>query len=110
RARQHQERVAVGLAARDRFGGERAGKTGLGLDYDRLAETLLELVGEDARDDVDVAARREALHHPDQAVGIILRRRRRDKSEPQEKRRRELSDHAKTSCKRPPFAPPLRGL
>jgi hypothetical protein len=58
RARQHQQRVAVGIAARDGLGGEAAGNAGLGLDHDRLAERLRHFISKKARDDVDVAAGR----------------------------------------------------
>ena len=76
RARQHQQRVAVGIAARDSLGGERAGETGLGFDHDRLAEALFHFVAENAGDDVDVAAGRKALHQVDDAVRIGLLRQR----------------------------------
>ena len=106
RARQHQQRVAVGVAARDGLGRERAGKAGLGLDHDRLAEALLHLVAEDAGDDVDVAARREALQELDEAVRIVLlRQRRRRKPDQHRDRRDEPLDHANL-----PMPPPLLDL
>ena len=73
RAGKDQERVAVGVAARDRLGGEAAGDAGLGLDDDGLAEPLRHLVAEQPGDDVHVAARREAVHELDRAIGIVLR-------------------------------------
>ena len=103
RARQHQQRIAVGVAPRDGFGRERAGETGLSLDHDRLAKALFHLVTEDARDDVDVAARRKALHQVDDAVRIGLLRERPARQPDQHRNRRDKALHHE----RLPVPPPV---
>ena len=72
RAGNREQRVAVGLGARDRFGGQAAGKPGLGLDHDRLAKALGHFLPDQPGNGVDIAAGRKTLQHFDHAVGIIL--------------------------------------
>jgi hypothetical protein len=65
RARQDRDRRAVGRGAG--HGGRRRGAAGARtrLDHDRLAQTPAEMLGDQARDDVDVRAGREPVHHRD---------------------------------------------
>ena len=56
------ERVAVLLGAGDELVAERAGGAGLVLDHERLAELLLQRLGDDPADDVGAPARAEADH------------------------------------------------
>src|SRR6516225_9836456 len=55
------------------LGREAAGGARLALDHDRLAEPIRHFLGHDAGEDVDVPARREAVHHFDEVTGIGLR-------------------------------------
>ncbi len=73
RAGYDQERVAIGIAARDRLGGEAAGHARLGLDDDGLAEPLGHLIAQQSGNDVHVPSRRKAVHELDRTRGIILR-------------------------------------
>ena len=68
----HEERVAIGSSARDRFVPERARSPADIVDNDGLLESLAKLRPEDARDRVGAAARREGNDQPDAARWIVL--------------------------------------
>jgi hypothetical protein len=70
------DRVAVGLGVRGRGRGDHAAAADAALDHDRLAEHLGHRTCEQARDDIRVAARVEALDEPDRLCGPGLRRHR----------------------------------
>jgi hypothetical protein len=74
RARQDRDRRAVGRGAG--HGGGRRGAAGAGtrLDHDRLAEAPAEMLGDQARDDVDIRARREPVNHGDGPAALGQRR------------------------------------
>ena len=65
--------MAVRLGLGDEVGADRAVGAGLVLDQDRLAEDVLELVGDQAADEIGRAAGREGDHHADRAGGEVLR-------------------------------------
>src|SRR5262249_45737166 len=67
------ERVAVLVGARDRLVAERAGGAGPVLDHHRLAEPLLQRLGDDAADDVGAAAGPERHDHLDRPLRPVLR-------------------------------------
>jgi hypothetical protein len=56
----------------DRVGGDAADRTGLALDYDRLTQPVGHFLRHDARDHVDVSARRKTVHHLDETGWILL--------------------------------------
>ncbi len=56
RIAQHQNRVTVLVRLRDRVGAERRARAGLVLDHEILTERLLQLLRDDAADDVGAAA------------------------------------------------------
>src|SRR3984957_2770272 len=66
--RVEQERVAVGRGARDGCGADVAGGAGAVLDQDRLAERLIEMSADDARQDVGRAAGRERDDEGERAI------------------------------------------
>src|SRR5262245_60928512 len=68
-----QQRVAVGLGARDRFGAERAAGAGAILDDHGLPEDRPEALNHEPRRGVDRPSRRVGHHHLDQPVRIGLR-------------------------------------
>ena len=79
-----EQRVAVGIGAYDRVGCNRAAAAALIDDDDRLAQFLGDLVGGDARGDVDTAAGRKRHVHLDRArreIRLGTRRRRENASD-----------------------------
>jgi hypothetical protein len=68
-ARQHAENSAVRLRARQISGGQRAARAGSRLDDELNAELACQGLGENARDDVRVAARREAVNESHRSLG-----------------------------------------
>ena len=64
-ARQDRDRRAVGRRTGDGRGRRGAAGARARLDHDRLAEALAEVLGDEARDDVDIRAGREPVHHGD---------------------------------------------
>ena len=72
RDRRHAERVAVRRRARDLGGADRAAAAGLVVDDQRLAERPVDLLGDDAGDDVGGAAGRERNDQPHR-LGRIAR-------------------------------------
>ena len=62
-----------GVGLRHEVGADRAVGAGLVLDDDGLAEDVLDLVGDQAADEIGRAAGREGDHHADRAVGEVLR-------------------------------------
>ena len=67
------QRVAVGLALRDRLGADGAAGAGPVVDHDLFAEQFAHLVGDAAADDRGAAARRERNHQRDRPARIVLR-------------------------------------
>ncbi len=86
-----EQRVAVGLRLGHGLRGDRAVGARLVLDDDGLAEISAHAFGQDTSDEVGVAAGREADHHADRAVGIVLRLRRQERSG---RRERDGGKHA----------------
>ena len=70
----NRKRVAVRRRARDDRGADIARRAGAIFDHDRLAERLLQMAADDARQDVGRAARRERHDERDVARGIGLGR------------------------------------
>jgi hypothetical protein len=68
-----EQRVAVRIGGKHRFRADIAGGTGAVLHHHRLAEALLQAIGDDARDGIDAAAGRNADDDPDRPVGIVGR-------------------------------------
>ena len=68
-----QDGVAVRRRARDRAGADIAGRAGAVLDHHRLAHRLVQMRGDDARQNVGRAARRPRHQQRDRAGGIGLR-------------------------------------
>ena len=80
----HQQRVAVGRRLGDGVGADGAGRAAGAVLHDEvLADRLVELLHQDARDAVDRSAGRERHHDGDGARGIGLRERGR-RREPEE--------------------------
>ena len=77
-ARQDGERASVRRGARHRRGRSRAAGARPRFHHDGLTETLGEMLGDEARRDIDVRAGREAVHQRDRTRGL---RARRDRSE-----------------------------
>ena len=71
--RGEEQRGAVGLRLRHVVGADRAVGAGLVLDDDGLAEDVLDLVGDQAADEIGRAAGREGDHDVDRLVGKVLR-------------------------------------
>ena len=67
-----EQRVTVGRGLRDVIGPDRAVRAGLVLDDDALAEVFLQFVGDEAGDEIGVAARCEGDDEPDRALRIVL--------------------------------------
>jgi hypothetical protein len=68
-----EQRVAVGCSLRDHLAADQPAGAGLVLDHDRLAELLLQLVGDDARRAIDIAAGRIRDHETHRALWPVLR-------------------------------------
>ena len=68
-----QDGVAVGRRARDRAGADVAGGAGAVLDHDRLAHRLMQMLADDARQDVGRAAGRPRHDQRDRTARIGLR-------------------------------------
>ena len=77
RRRRHQQRVAVGRRLRDRGRADHGAGARLVLHDDRLAEPLLEFLGDDARQDLGAAAGRVRHDQRDRPRRIFVRSRRR---------------------------------
>ncbi len=93
-----EQRIAVRHRVCDRTRRDVGGRTGTILDHDLIAELLGEPLRDHPRDRVDAAARREADHEGDLAIGIVLRagetRRKSSKSKgPNSKSRCERDQH-----------------
>ncbi len=71
----HHEGVAVGGRARDRGRGDHRARARLVLDHERPPEALLQLLREQAREQIGRPARRIGHHEADLPVRIVLRRR-----------------------------------
>jgi hypothetical protein len=71
----HQERVAVGRGFRVRVRADRGTGTRLVLDHERFAEARLELLADEARQDLGGAARGERHDDGDRPRRVILRTR-----------------------------------
>ena len=69
-ARQDRDGRAVGRRTGHGRGRRGAAGARARLDHDRLAETLAEMLGDEARDDVDVRAGREPVHHGDGTAAL----------------------------------------
>jgi hypothetical protein len=71
----HQQRIAVGRTLRQRIGRDVARGAGAVLDHDRLAEPVLQLRAQHARDDVGRPAGGKAHQHANRFGRKGLRRR-----------------------------------
>jgi hypothetical protein len=72
RAREHHERVAVGLRVRDLRRGQHGGGTGLVLDHHGLAKHLRKLVGIEPHYDVHTGACPKRHHDGDRLRWIVF--------------------------------------
>jgi hypothetical protein len=97
------QRVSVRRRLRDEVGADAAAGPGAIVDDDRLPELLRELVGDEPRDDVGRATRRERNDEPDRLRRIVLRcrelrqrdhRREREDGNRQARERPESEAHA----------------
>ncbi len=92
--RSHQQRVAVGCRLHHSAGADRPRRARLVLHDDRLAPGLVQIVGNDARQDVGAAAGRKRHDQPDRMIGIVACRcRRNEDAKQQNKKCRDTKTH-----------------
>src|SRR6516165_1133469 len=106
--RAHQQRVAVGRRLRHKAGADAASGAGFILDYEWNPEFRLQVLLQDAREQVRRSARRERHHDGDRSLRPSLLRMRQccQRNDGANGEGRENSTHANPPAVKPGFTPP----